>query len=167
MQNLTHELNGILSEELGLYVGLLEYGKRKKAALIGNDVDEIGRLTRLESESLDRLKCAVVHREALFTALANEDGYRGKVDIDYLAKKLPENDRGALEALRDKYKEVVRELSALNKLNQNLLRTQLQYTSFCIDAIMQQSEPVTGTYASSGQISTGGGTPRRLIEREA
>ncbi len=55
MQNLTHELNGILSEELGLYVGLLEYGKRKKAALIGNDVDEIGRLTRLESESLDRL----------------------------------------------------------------------------------------------------------------
>jgi flagellar biosynthesis/type III secretory pathway chaperone len=108
-----------------------------------------------------------VHREALFTALANEDGYRGKVDIDYLAKKLPENDRGALEALRDKYKEVVRELSALNKLNQNLLRTQLQYTSFCIDAIMQQSEPVTGTYASSGQISTGGGTPRRLIEREA
>ena len=61
----------------------------------------------------------------------------------------------------------MRELSALNKLNQNLLRTQLQYTSFCIDAIMQQSEPVTGTYASSGQMSMGGGAPRRLIEREA
>lgn len=167
MKNLTHELNGILSEELGLYVGLLEYGKRKKAALIGNDVDEISRLTRLESESLDRLKCAVAHRETLFAAIAKEDGYRGKVDVAYLAKLLPESDRGALEALRDKYKVVVRELSALNKLNQNLLRTQLQYTSFCIDAIMQQSEPVTGTYASSGQMSMGGGVPRRLIEREA
>lgn len=167
MKNLTLELNSILSEELGLYVGLLEYGKRKKAALIGNDVDEISRLTRLESESLDRLKCAVTHRETLFAAIAKDDGYRGKVDIAYLAKKLPENDRGALEALRDKYKEVVRELSALNKLNQNLLRTQLQYTSFCIDAIMQQTEPITGTYASSGQMSMGGGAPRRLIEREA
>lgn len=167
MQNLTHELNSVLSEELGLYVGLLEYGKRKKAALIGNDVDEIGRLTRLESESLDRLKSAVGHRETLFAVLAKEDGYSGNVDIAYLMKMLPENDRGALEALRDKYKEVVRELSSLNKLNQNLLHTQLQYTSFCIDTIMQQSEPITGTYASSGQISTGGGALRRLIEREA
>ncbi len=167
MQNLTQELNGILSEELGLYVGLLEYGKQKKTALISNDVDEIGRLTKLESESLDRLKYAVERREAFFAAIAKADGYSGKVDFNYLAKKLPDTECDALQTLRDKYRSVVGELNGLNKLNQSLLRTQLQYTSFCIDAIMQQSEPITGTYASSGQISMGGGAPRRLIEREA
>ena len=104
MKNLTQELNNILSDELGLYVGLLEYGKRKKAALIVNDVDEISRLTRLESESLDRMKCAVAHREALFSAIAKEDCYCGKVDIAYLAKKMPENDHDVLMVLRDKYR---------------------------------------------------------------
>ena len=70
MQNLMRELEGVMSEELGLYVGLLQYAKGKKEALINNDVDEISRLAKLESESLERIKCTAIERERVFSTIA-------------------------------------------------------------------------------------------------
>ena len=166
MQKLMRELEGVMSEELGLYVGLLQYAKCKKEALINNDVDEISRLSKLESESLERIKCAVNVREKVLSSIAREYDCSGPVDFNFLSSKLPVSERGEFETLRAQYKQVVEELRALNNLNQNLLRMQLQYTSFCIDSILQL-EPMSGTYASSGQIREGGTAARRFIDREA
>ncbi len=166
MQNLMRELEGVMSEELGLYVGLLQYAKCKKEALINNDVDEISRLSKLESESLERIKYTAIGREKVLTSIAREYDYSGPVDFNFLSSKLPLSERGEFETLRAQYKQVVEELRALNALNQNLLRMQLQYTSFCIDSILQM-EPMSGTYASSGQIHEGSTAARRFIDREA
>ncbi|HWR22914.1 MAG TPA: flagellar export chaperone FlgN, partial [Feifaniaceae bacterium] len=84
----------------------------------------------------------------------------------YIIKNVPDEERRELDRLRGRYQEVVRELSALNELNQGLLQTQLQYTSFCMDMLMQ-AKPVGGTYGSTGQANAEYQQGRRLIDQEA
>lgn len=167
MQNLMHELEYAMAGELENYVGLLQYAKEKKAALINNDVDELSMLVKLEDEILTRLKTAVANREGLFEAIAIEDGFVDKVDLEYVMQKLSATERGRIEQLRERYKDIIRELTALNSLNQNLLQTQLQYTEFCIDIITKSSSVSNNMYGSTGFVNTENVAIRRLIDQEA
>ncbi len=166
MRDLIHELEYYMAGELEIYVGLLQYAKNKKIALIENDLDELSMLVKLEDEALSRLHDASARRENLFDRAAQATGYDGKITFDYIVRDIPTEERGELDRLRGRYQEVIRELSALNDLNQNLLQMQLQYTSFCMDILMQ-SKPVGGTYASSGYANPEFDSGRRFIDQEA
>ncbi len=166
MQELIHELEYLMACELEIYVGLLQYAKQKKTALIGNDLDELSMLVKLEDEELCRLGDISGRRESLFDRIAQENAYAGKVTFDYIVKDLSIEERGELDHIRERYQEVIRELSELNDLNQNLLQMQLQYTSFQMDILMQ-AKPVGGTYASTGHINTEVHSGRRFIDQEA
>lgn len=167
MRDLMHELEYAMAGELENYVGLLQYAKEKKAALINNDLDELDVLVKLENEIVNRLKTVAVQRESLFEAIANEDGFAGIVDLEYVLQKLPAAERTTIEQLRDRYKSIIRDLSALNSLNQNLLQTQLQYTEFCIDILTKSSFSSNNMYGSTGFVNTENVAIRRLIDQEA
>ncbi len=166
MRDLLKELEYCMAGEMEIYVSLLQYAKNKKAALIKNDLDGLNMLIKLEDEAVNSLHAASARRESLFDRVAKETGYEGKITFDYIVKDLSAQERGELDHLRSRYQEVVRELSALNELNQSLLQMQLQYTSFCMDILMQE-KPVGGTYGSSGQVNPEFQQGRRLIDQEA
>ncbi len=166
MRDLIKELEYYMAGELEIYVGLLQYAKNKKAALIKNDLDGLNMLVKLEDEAVNRLHVASAQREALFERVKQETGYEGKVTFEYIVKDCSPEERRELDHLRGRYQEVVRELSALNELNQSLLQMQLQYTSFCMDTLMQ-AKPVGGTYGSSGHANVEFQQGRRFIDQEA
>jgi len=165
-EQLLSELEYVMAGELELYVSLLEYAKRKKQALINNDVDELGILVKLEDEQLKKLNAFARKREGILGEIAAEDGFSGDVTIAYLEKKVPPAEFCGLERLSARYRDVIRELSALNAINQSLLQTQLQYTAFCMEAIMQVN-PVGPMYASTGEVSHESVAGRRFIDQEA
>lgn len=166
MRDLIQELEYCMAGELEIYVGLLQYAKNKKAALIKNDLDELNMLVKLEDEAITRLHATSARRESLFDRIAGETGCETKITFEYIVKDLSKEERRELDRLRDRYQEVVRELSALNELNQSLLQMQLQYTSFCMDILMQ-AKPVGGTYGSSGHANPEFQPGRRFIDQEA
>ncbi|HWR21878.1 MAG TPA: flagellar export chaperone FlgN, partial [Feifaniaceae bacterium] len=83
MRDLIKELEYYMAGELEIYVGLLQYAKSKKTALIKNDLDGIEMLVKLEDEAINRLHTASAQREDLFDRIAKEDGYEGKITYEY------------------------------------------------------------------------------------
>lgn len=166
MLDLLSELTYAMAGELELYMSLLQYARQKKRVLIDNDVDQLTILVKLEEEQLAKLGPFTEMREKLFTRIAAEDGYDGKITLGYIQKRFPPAQRRELDRLSVRYQQVIRELSALNRLNQSLLQTQLQYTAFCMEAITQ-AHPVGSIYGSTGYANSGFAPARRLIDREA
>lgn len=162
--NCAGELVCAVKGEMEIYISLLQYAIQKKEALVNNDLDELNILVKHESKSLVRLKSAALNREALFAKQAEEGCTR--VDFDYITKTLPQNEREQMEALGARYRELVQELSLVNALNQKLLQTQLQYTTFCLD-LLTETSPIGGTYCSTGQLKLHKGEKRTLIDKEA
>ena len=135
MQNLLEELTYVMAGELELYLSLLEYARQKKHALIDNDVDELTMLVKLEQEQVAKLSIFAAKRERLFTAIAAEDRFDGRVTLGYIQKRFPAAERREIDRLSARYQQVIRELSSLNRLNQSLLQTQ-----FAIHRILHGSD---------------------------
>jgi len=164
LDNHAAELVLAVKGEMEIYIGLLQYAKQKKEALVNNDLDGLNIIVKHESESLLRLKGAAAARETLFKKQAEEGSARA--DFDYIKEMLPQRERSQMEELGERYREIVQELSLVNALNQKLLQTQLQYTTFCLD-LLTETSPIGGTYCSTGQLRLNKSDKRTLIDKEA
>ncbi|MEL7608383.1 MAG: flagellar protein FlgN [Bacillota bacterium] len=137
------ELIAVMAQETELYEDLLELAGRKKDVLIEHRIEELKQIVHRESEILKRLGKMELRRAPLLAALAPSEGDIGSPELSAILPTLDSPEREELNRIKERLQRTVGEISARNAVNQKLIETQLQYTSFCI-------ELMTGNHESEG-----------------
>jgi len=158
-------LKDALTEEKEMYKDLLSLSMQKKDILIKNDVAGLNTIVRRETEILRKIKTQAKYRTTMLEGFAKEAGLKERISFDTVIRELKGAERREMEALKEEFEGIVRDLKKRNELNNRLIETHLEYNAFCI-GILTQGAPTGDTYGSTGRIQEEIKPRRGLIDQK-
>lgn len=120
-----NELIGILKKELDVIVELKELALEKTDMIINNKIQDLDKTTREEEKLVNSIGLLEKEREDLL----NTWGVATDTPISIIIEKIPE-DNSELINLKDRLTKEMEELTLRNKLNQDLIRENLDWIDF-------------------------------------
>ncbi len=159
-------MTGVLSLMTAVHKELLKLSEKKKEVLIKNDRNTLEEIIASEDKILSKVYKLEQQRESIAVKIANE------LDIspeEAKIEKIIESSQGATKHKLIEAKmnlvDVIGKLTRLNDINQDLIKTHLEYTYFSLDVIMRGGD-VPETYNSNGYMDDGETLSVGLIDQK-
>lgn len=124
------ELMLILEKEMNILVELKELSFRKTDIIIDNLINDLEELTRKEEILINKIGTLEEEREKLLDTW----GLAVNTPISSIIEKLPEDNEELID-ITDKMHNIMEELSFRNKLNNDIIRENLDWIDFNINLI--------------------------------
>lgn len=167
LTRLVDALKTVMASERAVYAGLAELADQKKGYIIQNDLANIKACMRLEENALRELKELDQEKAGVLREIQQEGGLAAMPDLTAIIGLLErEAKKEELRALQRDFQNLIEDLKGKNNLNQTLLKTQLQYTSFCLE-LMTQGGNVGDLYGNTGRVQEDTTARMGLLDREA
>ena len=153
MEQLISSLKEVMKAEKDAYIGLLRLSEKKKDVLVKNEVLVLNQIVQEEMAYLKAIKPLSAERESILKQITQTKGIEGSLSMDTVISFANGRIKHELEYLKQDFNEVVSKLSQYNELNNKLIDTQIQYTSFCIEMLTQNSASAD-TYNNAGTVAS-------------
>lgn len=158
MASLMENLINVLEEEGDAYKELLELSMKKTPIIVSGDLEGLQRITDEEQVVVARINRLDAKREEITRDIANvlnKDVTKLKlVDIIQMLAQRPVEQK-QLASAHDKLKEVVGQMTRINKQNRDLIQSSLEMVEFDLNLIQSmKSAPQTANY-NKGAYSQG------------
>ncbi|MBU5255684.1 flagellar protein FlgN [Tissierella praeacuta] len=124
------ELMLILEKEMNILVELKELSFRKTDIIIDNLINDLEELTRKEEILINKIGTLEEEREKLLDTW----GLAVNTPISSIIEKLPEDNEELID-ITDKMHNIMEELSFRNKLNNDIIRENLDWIDFNMNLI--------------------------------
>ncbi|MGJ0847527.1 flagellar protein FlgN [Tissierella praeacuta] len=124
------ELMLILEKEMNILVELKELSFRKTDIIIDNLINDLEELTRKEEILINKIGTLEEEREKLLDTW----GLAVNTSISSIIEKLPEDNEELID-ITDKMHNIMEELSFRNKLNNDIIRENLDWIDFNMNLI--------------------------------
>ncbi len=166
MQLLVRALKNGMSKEKEIYSNLLALATEKKEVLIKNDMARLDEIQQMEGEALEALQSLNTMQNVTLEKIAQKKHLSESPDLTGIIELLQdEREKDELRVFQQDFQALIIELQEKNELNQRLLETHLQYTSFCIE-MMTQGDAVGDLYGNTGHVADEPAQRRGFINRE-
>lgn len=153
MIRVLNALKAVLSLETVEYKQMLALAAEKKEAVLKNDVQQLEVVVARETTVFNRIKQLETEREALIEKAAVLSHVpKGTMKLTDIIELVNGDLREDFIKIRDELSDVVTKLKLSNKVNKDLVKTQLQYTSFCVNLLTGSSGPLS-TYSNDGEMN--------------
>lgn len=130
MMTFREELELILNKLLEIAIELKELSLEKTDYIVNNNITELDKLTQKEEESINKMGIIEDARMKLLDTW----GVGEDTPISNLIKRLPEDNRKLIK-IRDEMTRVFEELTERNKLNNDLIKENLDWIDFNMNLI--------------------------------
>lgn len=124
------ELMLILEKEMNILVELKELSFRKTDIIVDNLINDLEELTRKEEILINKIGTLEEEREKLLDTW----GLAVNTPISSIIEKLPEDNEELID-ITDKMHNIMEELSFRNKLNNDIIRENLDWIDFNMNLI--------------------------------
>jgi len=152
-QRLSIQLFEVLKDELDVFKELLNLGNKKTDVLIEGDVELLKEIISLEQDIILNLGKLEKEREQLINALGEKMGQQSEdITARMILKLLPQEKQKSYEAKYVEIKKILEELDEVNKLNENLIKSALDYIELSIDLLTDASKTST-SYSADGNTN--------------
>jgi flagellar biosynthesis/type III secretory pathway chaperone len=164
MNELLDELSSVLEREIGCYEELIESARAEQQALIRGKLHELKLAIEAQELLVASTKALEETRRHVGRTLAERFGWPpGEVTLTRLIELGYDDEAGRIAALRDKVRQVVRELDRVNVGNAQLINSSIEFVNQTMWVLLQPRGDKP-TYAGDG--SAGGRAPARaLVDR--
>lgn len=143
----------VLEQQADIYNLLLVKSKEKTDVIVNGKVDELDKITKLESSLVTDIAKLEREREALVNKIAEEMNVPSEqLTMSELIKRLDKSDAEKLEKLRDRISGILNELKHANELNSRLIKNSLEYVEFSLN-ILSAAHVTDNNYGNSGKVS--------------
>lgn len=168
MASLIESLIDNLTEQCQTYDEVLKLQQPKMDAIVGNQLDEVQRVTKREHEyagqlaRLERERGTIIEDIALVLNKEPKD-----LTIAHLNELLQEGteEHKRLASLRETLITTMRELKEINQQNEKLIHHALDYIDFTVNALhTSRSMPEGHGYAAGGQAYDSSGVMRNYFD---
>lgn len=138
----TAALLGILESEKESYRSLLELSKRKQDLIINGDIEGLSDVVRQTERIMLNVCDLEEKRLALIGASTGNDSSHVPPELSTMLGGLDKQTIDKALRLKDEILSIIGELAEVNKTNAELLKRNLNYTSFMLSAIMPDENPM-------------------------
>lgn len=145
-------LISLLEIQLAQYAKVLELGRRKQGYIVAGQIDELEQAVRAETSELLKAGGTEKKRLAATELLAQELGLKPDISLTEIIAAAPAAAQERLLYLQGKFATLVKELTALNKLNHELLETNIAYTDMMLGVILGTEDPLNNFYSDDGSM---------------
>lgn len=144
------ELLDTLSRQAQCAKALIVQAGKKKEALVLNDVAAVESITAAEENLVQLMTELEQERLAKTRRIADDIGFAGELTISEMIERAGGGETAKrLKELGAALADALTELSRLNKLNNSLIETQLNYLGYIINATTTPST-LNNSYTASG-----------------
>ncbi len=156
----------VMSQEKDIHRVLLDISTQKKDVLIYNDVSALNGIVLREEGLVQRARELETQRQRITQVIAGDLGIEQK-DLTFaqVIKLCDEPLKREFAALKSELSDIVTSLGQANEANKKLIKTHLDYTSFCIRLLTDAGEGYT--YNSKGGTNEEGSANFRVFDRKA
>lgn len=157
---------GIFSIEKAAYKELLILAEEKKDIVIKNDIDSLNTIVLRETNVIKKIKALEIKRANAVENIINDKGLDKKyIELDEIIDYAIDIQKAQLIKLKNEFADVVNKLKDINSINKNLMETQLRYTSFCLDVILQNGNTAVN-YDNSGSVKQINEEKSSIVDRQ-
>lgn len=135
------ELEIILNELLKTMIELMEISFEKTDYIVNKQLEELNQLTQKEEGSINKME--IIENARIW--LLDTWGVGEDTPISDIIEKLPD-DNSELIDIKDKMTKIFEELNTRNKLNNDLIRENLEWIDFNMN--LMTSTPVEPSYGN-------------------
>ena len=168
MQNALDNMITLLSEQKKIQKELLSLSYEKRRAVLNNQTDLINGIVQKESMFLTATQALEKKREQVLSVLSKHFGMpENEITVTVIIKKTSGELQREFIAAQKELSAVLKTQTELNHLNQDLLKTQLDYTNMMLNLLVGPEDPLNNLYDDNGKMSEQ--TPRKkagLIDRQ-
>jgi len=153
MNELLDRLLENLVQEKEIYKGLLEISERKKQVIVDNNIKELEKIVQMERRFIIDISRLEDERLEIIDAIAAEKKVPSEnITISTLISWAPEGMARRLEAIRQELKDIIEKQKDLNRLNEKLLKINLEYVNFAVNFLVGSSSS-SSVYEEKGQAT--------------
>ncbi|MCR5304321.1 MAG: flagellar protein FlgN [Lachnospiraceae bacterium] len=143
-------LIGVLNEECDAYEELLKASMKKTPAIVSDDLETLSNVTEEEQEIVGRISSIDHKRSEAWADIANVLNRDVKTlklkDLIKIMENRPEEQK-ALSKIYDRLHSVTKEVSRVNKQNQELLESALEMVQYTMNVIQSsKAAPENANY---------------------
>ncbi|NLO47750.1 MAG: flagellar protein FlgN [Clostridiales bacterium] len=168
MQNALDNMITLLSEQNRIQKELLGLSYEKRRAVLNNQTDLINRVVQKEFMFLTAAQALEKKREQALSVLSKHFGIpESEITVTVIIERTSGELQRKFTAVQKELSAVIKTQAELNRLNQDLLKTQLEYTDMMLNLLVGPEDPLNNFYDDNGKMSEQ--TPRKkagLIDRQ-
>ena len=149
------DLINILKEQTKRFEELKGLALEKKDIIIKNDIDELQKITNLESIVVTQTNRLEKKRMAITSDIAMVLGKQGEeLDLKTLEELLPDQpEKAELAEVGRQLRSVIQELKEANELNNSLIQNALEFVEYSLNVIRSTAESgMSGSDTPQGSI---------------
>ncbi len=164
MNELLDELSSVLEREVNCYQELIQSARAEQQALIRGKLQELKLAIEAQELLIASTKALEETRRQIGRTLAGRLGVsNGDLTLTRLIELGYDDEAGRITALRDKVRQVVRELDRLNAGNAQLINSSIEFINQTMWVLLQ---PRTGKTTYSPEGNTDAPAPgKALVDR--
>ena len=145
----------LLVQQKDIQEELLNLSYEKRQVIVRGDTDRLNEIVQIELKSLSKMNILEKKRDAELTALENVLGVpKQEISISFLIEKANVEEKNRLITLQRELAGILSAHTQLNKINQDLLNTQLDYTDVMLTEIVGVEDPLNNFYGDDGKTGT-------------
>ena len=143
MAGMLSDLINILKEQTKRFEELKGLALEKKEIIVKNEIEELQKITNLESIIVTQTNRLEKKRIAITNDIAMVLGKQGEeLDLKTLEELLPNQpEKSELAKVGKKLRKVIQELKEVNELNNSLIQNALEFIEYSLNVIRSTAEP--------------------------
>lgn len=147
-----HNLCEVIKDELDIYKEIANLADKKTDILVAGDINLLQEITEIEQNAISKLgkleeeRIKVLQKVAKILEIETD-----KITARYLLENMSdEKSKNLLSKIYDEMKLTLKKIDDKNKINEDLIRSALEYIDFSINLLTDAGETRTN-YGSDGQ----------------
>ena len=157
-----------LNKQKEIYQDLLDLSYEKQKVIIGNDTQRLNEIVQEEIKFLSFINKAEGNRLESVAACAADYGLESKeMTLSHLIELAENAQKEELRRLKQELGSLFTRQGELNKVNQKLLETHLEYTETMINVLLSSEDPLNNFYSEDGSAEKGKKQKSGLFDQQA
>ena len=154
MRKVLHELCDLLNEQKIVLEELLRLSAQERQIIISGEADRLEDIVKQEFRQLSKLGTIEKKRMVLHKTISSELKLPEKdLNVTAIAEHASPDEREAVKKLQTELMDLIKQHTALNKENRELINAHLEYSDMMINLMVGSEDPLNNFYDGDGKAA--------------
>ena len=154
MRQVLRELCDLLNEQKGVLEEMLRLSEQERKIIISGEADKLEGIVKLEFRELSKLGAIEKKRMELHKTISEELKLPAKdLNVTVIAQRATPDEREAIKKLQIDLTELIKQHTALNTENRELINAHLDYSEMMMNLMVGSEDPLNNFYGGDGKAT--------------
>ena len=154
MRQVLNDLCDLLNEQKVVLESMLKLSQEERRVIVGGEAELLEDIVRSEFKELSKLNAIEKKRVKLHELISAELGLPAKgLNVSSIVERADPDERGVIVNLQTELTALLKQHTALNMENRELIKAHLEYSDAVLDLMVDSEDPLNNFYSNDGKAT--------------